>query len=174
MKIKNKMTPLLLSLATLAITATAQVADMPPPVKMGLWQTEVTSTMSGMENTPMAAMAAHNGRTHINQSCLTREKWKEDIQDLNQRQANRECTMTNVHQDAKSLSFDQNCNSGGGKMTGHFKMEADDPEHMHGGGTMTMEMQGLPQPITVNTTIASHFMSSDCGSVKPGESKMIQ
>ena len=107
---------LLLSLAALAAPMTvagqaapAQLSEV-PPVTMGLWQTETSSVVTGVENTPMAGMASALGRAHVTQSCLTPEKWKSDIQGLNARQQHG-CTMSNLHQDAHEVSLDEACTS---------------------------------------------------------------
>ena len=83
--------PLSLSLAAIAVAGVAQISEV-PPVTMGLWQTETSSTVTGLENTPMAGMAAALGRAHVSQSCLTPEKWKSDIQGFNAKQQHG-CTM---------------------------------------------------------------------------------
>jgi hypothetical protein len=167
----------LFSLAILAAAgaAIAQISDV-PPVKMGLWQTEATSNITGVENTPLAAVAKANaGRVHVSQSCLTPESWKKDIQGFNEKQRNSNCTMTNVHQDPHQISFDETCDSErGSKNTSHFQMLIDDPEHAHGNGTMTITESHFPQPMKIDMTIVSHYMGSNCGDVKPDEGKVIK
>jgi hypothetical protein len=168
---------LLLSLAALAAPITvagqaapAQLSEV-PPVTMGLWQTETSSVVTGVENTPMAGMASALGRAHVTQSCLTPEKWKSDIQGFNARQQ-RGCTLSNLHQDAHEISFDEAC--GGGVNNAHVDILIDGPEHAHGTVLMKIAMPNLPQPVTVNMTMVSHSLGSDCGDVKPGEGKMIK
>lgn len=167
----------MLSIAALAlpVPAVAQISDV-PPVKMGLWQSEVTSTVTGLENTPMAAYAqSQSGRTHISQSCMTPESWKQDIQGFNEKQRNRNCSVANAHQDPDKITFDEVCDTGGGsKSEAHFTILIDNAEHAHGTGTMKIAEAQLPQPMTINTNIVAHFMSSDCGDVKPHEGKIIK
>lgn len=145
-----------------------------PPVTMGLWQTETTGTVSGVENTPMAAMATALGRGHVVQSCLTPEKWKSDIQGFNARQQH-ECTLSNLHQDAHGVSFDETCQSGrGGTNNAHVDIVIDNAEHSHGTVAMKIANPALPQPITITTSMVSHYLGASCGDVKPGEGKMVQ
>lgn len=163
----------LLSLAAfaIAVVAVAQVSEV-PPVSMGLWQTETTSTVSGVEGTPMAGMASALGRPHVTQSCLTPEKWKSDIQGFNARQQHG-CTMSNLHQDAHKISFDEVCNAVGVNSS-HVDILFDSAEHAHGTVLMKATVPNLPQPMTINVSMVSHFLGSACGDVKPGEGKMIK
>ena len=142
-----------------------------PPVSMGLWQTETTSTVSGVEGTPMAGMASALGRPHVMQSCLTPERWKSDIQGFNARQQHG-CTLSNLHQDAHEVSFDEVC--GPGANSTHVDILIDSTEHSHGTLVMKIANPALPQPITVNMTMVSQYLGSSCGDVKPGEGKMIK
>ena len=84
MKIESLL--LLLSLSAYAAAQAPNQLSETPPVSMGLWQTDTSSTVTGLENTPMAATASAIGRPHSSQSCLTPEKWKSDIQGFNARQ----------------------------------------------------------------------------------------
>lgn len=175
---------LLLSLATFAISvpALAQVSETPPPqlsetppVKMGLWQTETNATVTGLENTPMAAMASRMGagQTHKSQSCLTPDSWKKGIQGINERQRSG-CTISNMQQSSQEVSFDEVCDSGGGtKHSAHVDILIDSDEHAHGTILMKMEDPRLPQPITINTSLISQYLGAACGDVKPGEGKIV-
>jgi hypothetical protein len=165
--------PLLLLLATVAVwvTAFAQQLDV-PPVSMGLWQTETTSTVTGIENTPMAGMAASLGRSHVTQSCLTPESWKSDIQGFNAKQQHG-CTLTNMHQDPHEVSFDEACGPGG-STSSHVDILIDSTEHAHGTVVMKVTAPSLPQPMTINMSMVSHYLGSACGDVMPREGKMIK
>jgi hypothetical protein len=162
-----------LALSSAAMRAQAQLSDV-PPVSMGLWQTETTSTVSGVENTPMAGMAAAMGRSHVTQSCLTPDKWESDIQGLNARQQHG-CTLSNLHQDAHEVSFDEACTSErGGATTAHIDILIDSSDHTHGTVLMKIANPALPQPMTMTMTMISQHMGASCGDVKPGEGKMIR
>jgi uncharacterized protein DUF3617 len=170
--LKTNSLPLLLSLCVLAlaVTAVAQLSEV-PPVSMGLWQTETKGTVTGIENTPMAGMGAVLGRAHVSQSCLTTEGWKSDIQGMNARQ-HHGCNMSNLHQDAHEVTFDEACENG--MNNSHVDILIDGAEHAHGTIAMKINMPNLPQPVLVNVTMVSHYLGSDCGDVKPGQGKMIQ
>jgi hypothetical protein len=172
---------LLLCLTIPAVRATqAQANPAPaalsevPPVTMGLWQSDTSSTVTGLENSPMARMAGMIGRPHSVQSCLTPEQWKRDIQGFNARQQHG-CALSNVHQDTHEVSLDEVCQSGsGGTTNAHADIMIDDQQHSHGTVVMKVADPQLPQPMTINMTITSHYLSADCGDVKPGEGKMIK
>ncbi len=173
---------LLLSLAQFAVAAPAQPQSSAPaqaqlevpPVSMGLWQTETTSTVTGLENTPMAGMASALGRGHVTQSCLTPESWKSDIQGFNARQQHG-CTLSNLHQDSHEVSFDQACTTGrGGTASAHADILIDSAEHAHGTVVSKIADPGLPQAMTINMSMVSHYISPACGDVKPREGKMIK
>ena len=166
---------LLFLLAQFATAAPAQtqLSEM-PPVSMGLWQTETTSTVTGLENTPMAGMASALGRPHTTQSCLTPEKWKSDIQGFNARQQHG-CTLLNVHQDSHEVSFDQACQTGrGGTNNAHADILIDSSDHAHGTVVMKVVDPAFPQPMTINVSMVSHYLGSACGDIKPGEGNMIK
>jgi hypothetical protein len=160
---------ILLSLCTLATvrSACSQTIQL-PPVKMGLWQTESHTTMSGMPNTPMAGAAGHST---VVQGCLTPENWKSDLEKMNS--PNSDCQVTNVHQDATSITADMTCTSQRYSSTMHFQGLIDDEEHMHGGAKLQMNVPGMQQPMTMQMTFTSKHLSSDCGDVKPGHGKVI-
>ena len=141
---------------------------------MGLWQTETNSTVTGIENTPMAGMAAAMGRPHVTQTCLTAEKWKSDIQGVNAQQQ-RGCTLSNVHQDSHEISFDEACAGlRGGTNNAHVDIVVDSAEHTHGTVITKVADPAFPQPITVNVSMVSHYLSPACGDVKPGAGKTIK
>jgi hypothetical protein len=156
-----------------ATSAQTQLSEI-PPVSMGLWQTDTTSTVTGLENTPMAGMANALGRGHTTQSCLTPEKWKNDIQGFNAKQQHG-CTLSNVNQSAQEVSFDQVCASGrGGTNSAHVDILIDSNQHAHGTVVMKVTDPGLPQTMTINVSMVSSYVSPACGDVKPGEGKMIK
>ena len=164
--------PLFLSLAAFVTVrgAHAQAVEA-PPVKMGLWQTEASTTMPGMENMP----AGHGGGKHttISQGCLTPETWKSDFQRI-QNPRDSSCKISNQHQDSHSLSFDETCTSDQYNTTSHFEGLFDNDEHMHGSGKVQITGAAFPQGMTMNMTLTSHYLGASCGDVKPGEGKVIR
>jgi hypothetical protein len=167
-----------LAALTVPVAARAQSAAQgpalseTPPVSMGLWQTETTGTVSGVEGTPMAAMASTMARGRVVQSCLTPDRWRSDIQGFNARQQHG-CTLSNLHQDSHEISFDQAC--GPNDMnTSHVDILIDSTEHAHGTVVMKIVNPSLPAPMTINLTMVSHYLGSACGDVKPGEGKVVK
>ncbi len=170
--VKFAVIPLSLSLCTVATvrSAHAQTQTMqPPPVKMGLWQTETHTTMGGMPNSPMAGAAGQH--SSVVQGCLTPETWKDDIEKMSS--PNSDCQVKNVHQDATSISADMVCNSQRYSSTVHFQGLIDSNEQMHGNANMQVNIPGMQQPMTMQMTFTSKYLGSDCGDVKPGHGKVI-
>lgn len=163
--------PLSLSLAVFAAghAVHAQTLETTPPIKMGLWQTEAKTAVSGAENTPLAR---EGQRATVTQGCLTPDTWKSTIESLG-KNPTIDCKVTNMHQDSQSLSFDEACSSERYNSDMHFQAQITDNEHMQGSAKVKVTAQGLPQPMTMNMTLDSHFLSSSCGDVKPGEGKVI-
>jgi hypothetical protein len=164
--------PLLLSLATFTAVRTAhsQSTDA-PPVKMGLWETESTAKTTGMENTPMARAG---NRTTVSQGCLTPETWKSGLEHMQNDAQRSDCKVSKMQQDSHSLSFDETCNSERYNSDVHFEALIDDSEHIHGSGKVHITAPGLPQPMTMDMSLKSHYVSASCGDVKPGEGKIIR
>ena len=171
--IRSLLPTIFITACSLAVHAQGQLSET-PPVTMGLWQTETNSTVTGVENTPMAGIAAAMGRAHVTQSCLTLEKWKSDIQGFNARQQHG-CTLSNLHQDSLEVSFDEVCTSErGGMNNAHADILIDSAEHTHGTVIMKVANPALPQPMTITVTMVSTYLGAACGDVKPGERQMIK
>ncbi len=164
---------LLLALAALTAARSARAQDIaPPPIKMGLWQNEFTTTMTGMENSPAGA---HMGgdRTSVNQSCLTPETWQRDLARMREQQA--KCTRSNMHQDAHSIAFDETCSTEHQFVTTvHFEATFEGGEHMHGVATAHTTGPSFPQGMTLNIHMSGHYIGADCGDIKPGETKTVR
>ena len=161
--------PLLFSLAALA---SAQSDITPPPMKMGLWQSDVTVQMSGMPNG-----MSMPPRTITTQSCMTPETWKSDLQNMqtHRQQMAAKCSTMNVQQDGHHYTADMQCAGQQGMTTTvHVDMQFDSDESMHGTTAATMSgAPNMPQGMSMNSTIKSKYMGADCGDVKPGQGKML-
>lgn len=164
---------LLLALAAFAAPRAVRAQeDAPPPVKMGLWQTEVTTSISGMENSPAGAHMG-GGRTQVTQSCMTADTWKKDL--LKMRQQQSECTMADMHMDAHGVAFSETCGDNHQYTTTvHFQATFDGDEHMHGTATAHTAGPALPQGMDMTMHMASHYLSASCGDIKPGAAKVIR
>src|SRR5579883_1352195 len=186
MKIESTRLALLAALALCTLAgAAAKAQDLPatPPVKMGLWESTVTSTIGGLTIPPdVAARLQAMGRpvpgstphTIVTQSCMTKEEWAKSIENLNNNEA--KCTYTNRTFTSSKFSFDMSCASErGGVFSGHFEMLVDNDEHTHGTAHMKSETSGPNgQAMTVDTNLSSRYLGADCGDVKPGEAKTIK
>jgi len=166
MKIRLALASLPLFLSS-AAGASAQVPNIaPPPIKMGLWQSSVTVNASGM--------GAPGGHPITNQSCYTPESWKQAMQQMQSRQQKMTCTTSNLQQDSHKMSFDGQCSADQGMTVSyHVEMFLDSDEAMHGTSSVKMSGPQFPQGMSMSSAITSKFISSDCGAVKPGESKPV-
>lgn len=166
-----------------AQTATPPPVTMPPPVKMGLWETSVTSKMGGFQLPPdvvakLEAMgkpvpgAPHTTVTH---GCLTPDEWQKGLDQMN-KPNNADCEYTNRQSGGGKYSFDVSCKlQSGATMKGHFEMLIDDDEHSHGSYHMTSDQAGPNgQTFSADATIDTHYLGADCGDVKPGDAKVIK
>jgi hypothetical protein len=177
--------PVFLILCCAAAAAAAQSAAAPvtlPPVKMGLWESTITSAMSGFQLPPdvaaklqaMGQQAPGGSHTVVTQSCLTPDQWQKDMERMNNPRDS-DCTITNRQQDPKKLSFDISCKSQHGMTTsGHVEMNFVDDEHGHGMSHMKADNVGQnAQSITMDVTFETHRMGADCGDVQPGTPKVM-
>jgi hypothetical protein len=162
--------PLLLFSCAALAAAQSPAPVSAPPIKMGLWQSSVTVDMSAMTG-------MHGGSiTNTSQSCMTPDTWKNAFHSMQQRQQQTpaNCSTTNVQQDAHQLAFQIDCSTPQGDSSSiHVQMFLDSETAMHGHATVKMSGPNLPQGVSMSSVISSKFVSSDCGSVKPGESKPL-
>ncbi|MFZ0662569.1 MAG: DUF3617 domain-containing protein [Acidobacteriaceae bacterium] len=173
----------LLALCAVAVAAAQAVPPTtPPPVKMGLWETTLTTHMSGFQLPPevverlkqMGRPVPGGAHTMVTQGCLTPDEWRKDMEDMN-KPRNSDCTITKHGDDVRSLSFDISCKQGNSTISGDWEMHVIDNEHGHGSGHMTSDQAGPNgQSIVVDSTMDSRYLGADCGDVKPGATKIIK
>jgi hypothetical protein len=159
----------------------AQDVATAPALKMGLWETTETSTISGITYPPdLVDSLRARGRplpgspeTIVLQTCYTKEEWAKSVEKWNNNDA--KCTHTNRSFTSTKFAFDLRCASDPSNViTGHFEMLVDDDEHTHGSIHMKSETGPNGRPTTHDTISSSHFVASDCGVVKPGTPKIIK
>ncbi|HEX4038501.1 MAG TPA: DUF3617 family protein [Acidobacteriaceae bacterium] len=163
----------MLPLLFCAAVAGAQIDTMsPPPVKMGLWQTTATMQMSGMPNMPSGMPG---GKPSVTQSCMTADSWQKGLTDMQQsvQRQKAQCTNVKLQHDGSKFTFDETCSTSGYSTTVHVEWNVDDQENMHGNSNMQMSGANMPQGMTMQGTMSSKFLSSDCGGVKPGDTKTV-
>lgn len=147
---------MLLSLAALASAQT-------PPVKMGLWQEEVTTTITGIQGVTTTP------QKDVELSCISPESWKK--YGLQAASSNR-CTMSNLHQNSKKMSYDVSCGTQEhGPLVFHMEILIDSDQHMHGTAVAKISATASPHTGAWTSTLTEHFISPDCGDIKPGEKK---
>jgi hypothetical protein len=134
--------------------ASASLLAQNPPVKMGLWEkTVVSSTGAGSPTTVTA------------KSCITTEVWQQMM--ANAQKPHDGC-KTNITKTASGFTFSGTCNLGHGSplvLSGSETIQ--DSEHINSESHSATTIDGKPRKIDVRS--ASRFLSSSCGSVKPGE-----
>ena len=131
----------------------APLGITPPPIKMGLWEATVTSSLA-----PKALKT---------RSCLTPQSYQDAMAHIPPG-----CTLTNKTQTATSITGDLSCTlQHGGTTTGHIDVEMPDPATVRSKIDLSLNVQGQTMPMTLTTE--SHFVSADCGDIAPGQSKVI-
>jgi hypothetical protein len=161
--------------------AVAQTVE-PPPIKMGLWQTTLTSTMTGLQIPPdVAARMKAMGRsmpmgqphTTVTQSCATPDNWKDMFRHL-QRQGN--CDLSNQHLTSSALTADISCKSDEERYssTGHVDIHFVSEEKIQGKVHVETVMESQPQPIVSDMNFDSAYQGADCQGVSPDSAKVIR
>ncbi|HEX5236034.1 MAG TPA: DUF3617 domain-containing protein [Silvibacterium sp.] len=169
--------------ASVAGAQTAATTTTPPPIKMGLWETSVTTQMEGLQLPPeviarlkaMGKPIPGDSHTNTTQGCMTPDEWQKNIEQMNQPK-DADCTYANRQSGGSKYGFDISCKSENGMtMNGHFEMLVDDTTHAHGSFRMKSDQEGQSgQKFSMHGTLESKFLGSDCGDVKPGSSKTIK
>jgi hypothetical protein len=131
----------------------APLITMAPPIKMGLWEAAITTAM---------------GTSLKTRSCMTAQSYRDDLAHLPAG-----CTLSNVQTSSSSMSADVSCTlPDGASSSGHINAQFPDTSTAHATISVTTTMQGRTMPMTITTE--SHFVSSDCGDIQPGQSKVIR
>ena len=137
-----------------------------PSVSPGLWETTVTSHMSGQGLPPALANMPHTSKFR---SCVTEQDIEDSFAQTQQRPGDN-CTRSNEHMTSSGFSTDFACPNS--KTTGHVDVVFDSDSSAH--ITMHMESQGGPMTIQADSTSTSKRLGADCGSVKPGAAQMVR
>ena len=155
------------------------LAQSTPPVKMGLWQTTVVSTMAGIQLPPEVlekmkaagrSVPGSTPQTTVTQGCLTPEKWQQSWQ---RAQQGGDCQTKNFKQDASGMSADIECKTERGTSTGHTQVNFISPEKAHGTTHMEIVTGRSPQPIVMDITMDSVYQGADCKGISPDSAKVI-
>ncbi len=139
--------------AVLAMGSASLLAQS-APIKMGLWEkTMVTSTGDGAPATMKA------------KSCVTPEEWQRMA--ANAQKPHDGCTMNTV-KTANGYTFNGSCNiPQGPTLVINGSQTIQDSEHIVSESHSTSTTNGKTRKTDSHST--SRFLSSSCGSVKPGD-----
>jgi hypothetical protein len=129
-----------------------------PPGKPGLWETSTSSQM----NMPGMNMPA---RTSKVRSCVSADHWSQDLAKVQ----NQDCTKTGEKFSGNTYTAEVSCKSGA---KGTFTITWDSAESSH--STMHMDMNMNGRSMSMDSTSTGHFVSADCGAVKPGSAVPVQ
>ena len=171
---------LVMVVLTGSVAALAQDVITPPAVKMGLWQNNITNTMSGLQLPPdvLAKLQAAGRpvpgaapRTFVTQSCMTADSWQKSFTDM---QLKQNCQFTNVHQSAAAMSGDMSCTSADGTSSkGHMEATFASQEKMNGKVHMEISTARQSQPILMDMTFESVYQGADCKGISPDSPKIV-
>jgi hypothetical protein len=145
-----------LLLSTFAISSVAAFAQDAPPIKMGLWERTIETT--GSLGTPS---------TNTVRSCVTPATWQRMVTNANRQHDNCKIETTKV---SGGYTFSASCPVRPGMtvdISGNAKFT--DSEHIVSESHTAFNMNGQKRESNVQAT--SHFLSADCGSVKPADSE---
>jgi hypothetical protein len=126
------------------------------PVKMGLWEKTIVTSMG--EGAPTTVTA---------KSCVTQQQWQEMV--ANAQKPHEGCKMNQV-KTANGYTFNGTCNlPGGTSMVMNGSQTIQDSEHIVSDSHSTATTNGKTRKI--DTHSVSRFVSSSCGSLKPGDTE---
>jgi hypothetical protein len=177
-----------------AFSTSVAFAQADIPFKTGLWESNVTSNVTGVQIPPdmqariaqmppeqqarLRSMMGGTPNTSVMRSCMTKEqfdKWNDSFHE--NKDKDEHCEHTNVTSNAHERAFDINCTSTRAKSTGHVEMYIDSDEKGHGSVHMVRTSSEGPQamkPITVDVKFDTHYVGPDCGNIKPGDAEPLK
>ena len=169
-------TRMLLLIALVLASASASAAPM--DVKLGLWQSTITSEMSGMPPIDMSRYTpeqrarmeaafkkyeARGPRTTTYKTCLTKKKLAEDP--FSEPPQDGETCSTKMTSQSKTMwQGSRVCTGNHGRQEFSGKITALSRERVE--GTMLVKMSDGGRTMTSHAKYASKWLGSDCGNVK--------
>jgi hypothetical protein len=171
---------LIVATATVLFFLTAVWAVEPFDVKPGLWETSVSTDLSGVSGMPampsippevlakmpasqraqMEALMKGRGGANgpiTNKVCLTRKSLEEG----GFGQADKSCKSEVISYTASKQVLQIECTRDGSKMTGELTLERVDSEHVKGTAIMN-----APQG-QMKMAFENHWLAADCGDIQP-------
>lgn len=155
----------------------SDTAVTPLNVKLGLWQTTVTASVSGLPSIPdsalaqlspdqrakiEAAMKQVSGQPMTTKSCMTKDKLEKSE---GFRNAPKSCTYTVVSSTSSKLEMKLECNQNGTTMSGNVHVEALSSENVKGSVQMNTS-GGSAGTMNMNSTFTSKWLGASCGDVQ--------
>ncbi len=167
--------------------AALRAQSMSDPIKPGLWETQVTTSMqmtlppdveakiAAMPAAQQAQMRSMMGgpaakpMSATNKSCVVQATSVNDLLNQAQQKAGMKCTFSNRQQTVNAVSFDMSCTTAQGTASGHMQFTMADSEHGTGTTHMTVAMtsKGQAMSMTMDGTSSYTYLGADCGDVKP-------
>lgn len=160
----------------------ADTSVTPLNVKLGLWQTTITTNMSGLPGIPdsalaqlspdqrakiEAAMKQVSGQPMTTKSCMTKDKLEKSE---GFRNAPKSCTYTVVSSTSSKLEMKLSCTQNGMTMSGNVHVEATDSENVKGSIQMNTSGNGSASAggntMNMNSTFTSKWVGAACGDVQ--------
>jgi len=164
------------SFAAALFCATAWAADITPMnVKTGQWESTMTSETSGQLPIPqemldkmspeqrakmeaaMKARGAQGSRANTYKSCLKKEDLEKPFSNDETRKS---CKQTIVTSSPTHQEIHMECEIGGGKQSGTFKVDAVDSGNVK--GTMQMVASNGGRSMNVNSTFSAKWLGPVC------------
>ena len=155
-----------LSLLFVPILIAQTPAAALPPIQWGLWHEDVVTTITGIDG------VTSTPQKDTEQFCIRPESWQKfGLQAAN----STSCSISNRHQEARNLSYDVSCGPPAqARIAFHMNILIDSNRHMHGTAIATISAPGSSQHGVWTSTVTERYLSSDCGSLKPGEKKPVR
>jgi Protein of unknown function (DUF3617) len=171
--------------AALVGGAVATGQGTPIPVKLGLWETTVSSSnqmslppeaearIAALPPDQQAMVRSRMGGAPVAQthkSCVASQTTMDALLNREQNHPDAKCTFSNRTQTSTGASFDTVCTMPQGTMKGHSEFHMVDSDHLTGTTHMSGTMSGRNgQSTTMNmtSTMTSKYLGADCGDVKP-------
>jgi hypothetical protein len=141
-------------IGVLSLCAAACTFGQTLPIKEGLWEIVV------YDDDGPAGFRSHD--------CLTQKNFADMMTKANSHPG---CKLTSQNFSSRGMTVDMSCGVRTVQMTSHGVLEVLDSDHVRGTQTMKMVVQGHSNESTTNS--AGHFLSSNCGKIKPGAPEML-
>ena len=143
----------------------------PPPIKMGLWESTITTRM--MPTDVPESRAEHVIKLR---QCLTPGSWTSSFR----QGPGNSCTRSNESLSDHAYSADLACIRASTNVLGRIEMAFPSPDSAHGTIHLDVEArhvvngQLIEYHLTNDSTLDMHFVSEDCGSVNPDAPQVVQ